>query len=311
MGRGNPQCLQIGKGGEMTRLTREQLFTPDEQAIVHVMNRAVRRCFLMGVDEFTGRNYDYRKVWIESRIEHLAKYFGIDVLTYSILSNHFHLVLRQRPDVVKTWDDTEVARRWLMICPKKKNKDGSPKEPTEPQLNSIRNDPVQVAEIRSRLSDISWWMRLMCQTIAQRINAEDEATGKVWESRFRAVRLLDESALLACSAYVDLNPIRAAMAETLEQSDYTSIQRRIQALKQQIEDECLNPTAAIESEASASTSIDHNTNAVSSAENKQKEKASQLRNRSWLRYIWTSCGTRCKYCLVHRAFDVVIEASSI
>ncbi len=125
--------------------------------------------------------------------------------------------------------------------PKKKNKDGTPKEPTEPQLNSIRNDPVQVAEIRSRLSDISWWMRLMCQTIAQRINAEDQASGKVWENRFKAVRLLDESALLACSAYVDLNPIRAAMAEMLEQSDYTSIQRRIQALKQQIEDECLNP----------------------------------------------------------------------
>ncbi len=98
------------------------------------MNRAVRRCFLMGVDEFTGRNYDYRKVWIESRIEHLAKYFGIDVLTYSILSNHFHLVLRQRPDVVKTWDDTEVARRWLMICPKKKNKDGSRRK-SLPSLN--------------------------------------------------------------------------------------------------------------------------------------------------------------------------------
>lgn len=118
----------------------------------------------------------------------------------------------------------------------------------------------------------------MCQTIAQRINAEDEAMGKVWESRFKAVRLLDESALLASSAYVDLNPIRAAMAETLEQSDYTSIQRRIQALKQQVEEEFLNPNAA--SEASASTSNDHNTNAVSSAGNKQKEKASQLRNRS-------------------------------
>ncbi|MFO0939273.1 MAG: hypothetical protein U0930_00755 [Pirellulales bacterium] len=233
------------------------------------MNRAVRRRFLMGQDEFTGRNYDYRKVWIESRIEQLAKYFGIDVLTYSILSNHFHLVLRQRPDVVKTWDDSEVARRWLMICPKKKNKDGSPKEPTEPQLNSIRNDPVQVAEIRSRLSDISWWMRLMCQTIAQRINAEDQATGRVWESRFRAVRLLDESALLACSAYVDLNPIRAAMAETLEQSDYTSIQRRIQAVKQRIEDECLNPTAAAASE--ASTSIE---------DDKRKAKAAQMRDRT-------------------------------
>jgi hypothetical protein len=93
----------------MTRLTREELFTPDEMAIVHVMNRAVRRCFLMGYDQFTGRNYDYRKDWIELRVEHLAKNFAIDVLAYSILSNHFHLVLRQRPDVVQTWDDTEVA----------------------------------------------------------------------------------------------------------------------------------------------------------------------------------------------------------
>jgi hypothetical protein len=54
----------------MTRLSREQLFTPDEIAIVHVMNRAVRRCFLMGYDQFTGRNYDYRKDWIEHHIEH-------------------------------------------------------------------------------------------------------------------------------------------------------------------------------------------------------------------------------------------------
>lgn len=40
----------------MTRLTREQLFTADEQAIVHVMNRTVRRCYLLGQDEHTGRN---------------------------------------------------------------------------------------------------------------------------------------------------------------------------------------------------------------------------------------------------------------
>ncbi|HAC92644.1 MAG TPA: hypothetical protein DCF63_18735, partial [Planctomycetaceae bacterium] len=115
------------------------------------------------------------------------------------------------------------------------NADGSPCEPTVAQLNSIRGDSVKLKEIRSRLSDISWWMRLMCQTIAQRINREDEATGHVWEARYRAVRLLDEAALLACAAYVDLNPIRAAMAQTLEQSDYTSVQRRIQALKQQVE----------------------------------------------------------------------------
>jgi hypothetical protein len=62
-----------------------------------------------------------------------------------------------------------------------------------------------------------------------RANREDHELGKFWQSRFRAVRLLDEAALLACAAYVDLNPIRAAMAETLEQSDYTLVQRRIQS----------------------------------------------------------------------------------
>ena len=72
-------------------------------------------------------------------------------------------------------------------------------------------------------------MRVLCQYIAVRANREDHELGKFWQSRFRAVRLLDEAALLACAAYVDLNPIRAAMAETLEQSDYTSVQRRIQS----------------------------------------------------------------------------------
>lgn len=227
----------------MCRLSRYELFKSDEMAIVHVMNRTVRRCFLMGQDSITGKNYDYRKDWIEQRMEHLAKYFGIDVLSYSILSNHFHLVLRQRPDIVKTWSDTEVAQRWLMLCPKKKNKDGSPKDPTEPQLNAIRNNPAKLQEIRSRLSDISWWMRLMCQNIAQRINRDDDEKGKVWQNRYQAVRLLDAASLLACAAYVDLNPIRAAMAETLEQSDFTSIQRRIQALKESLEAECLGSLA--------------------------------------------------------------------
>ena len=83
-------------------------------------------------------------------------------------------------------------------------------------------------------------MRLLCQYIAVRANREEHELGKFWQSPFRAVRLLDEAALLACAAYVDLNPIRAAMAETLEQSDYTSVQRRIQSFSP-IND---NPTSA-------------------------------------------------------------------
>ena len=202
------------------------------------MARTVRRCFLMGDDPYSGKNFDHRKRWIEGKLKLLAENFGIDLLAFSCLSNHFHLVLRSRPDVVATWDDTEVARRWWTLCPQRKVKrevNGQvvsvPAEPTEWDLNSIRNDPVKLAAVRSRLSNISWWMRLLCQYIALRANGEEgEGLGKFWQSRYKAVRILDEETLLACAAYVDLNPIRAALAETLEASDYTSVQRRISSL---------------------------------------------------------------------------------
>ena len=211
----------------MPRLARAEVLQPNEVAILHVMTRVVRRCFLFGYDAVSGKNFDHRKTWIEDQLKSLAANFGIDLLTFAILSNHFHLVLRSRPDVVETWDDTEVARRWLMLCPIRKKLDRSPEEPNEYELNSIRNDPDRLATIRARLSDVSWWMRLLCQNIGTRANHEDGEVGKFFQARFKAVRILDEPTLLACSAYVDLNPIRAAMCETLEQSDFTSAQRRI------------------------------------------------------------------------------------
>ena len=152
----------------MARMNREEVFAPDEVAIVHVMNRVVRRCFLLGNDPWTGKNYDHRKEQIEELFERFAALFGLDLLVYSILSNHFHAVLRSRPDVVATWSDTEVARRWMLICPLRKHQDGSAQEPTGSELNAIRQNPELLAEIRLRLSDISWWMRLICQRIGMR-----------------------------------------------------------------------------------------------------------------------------------------------
>jgi hypothetical protein len=221
----------------MARLARVELFAPDEIAIVHVMNRTVRRCFLMGSDPLTGKNFDHRKAWMEHELQRLARSFGIDLLCYAILSNHFHLVLRSRPDVVAQWDDSEVARRWLMLCPRRCDADRLPEEPNEFELNSIRNNPVKLKEIRSRLSDVSWWMRLLSQKIAQRANHDEKELGKFWQARYRAVRLLDETAILACAAYVDLNPIRAAMAESIETSEYTSAQQRALELRESLQSE--------------------------------------------------------------------------
>jgi len=101
----------------MARLARPEVLDPNEVAVAHLYNRTVRKCFLMGDDAFSGRNFDHRKVWIEEYLQQFAADFGIDLLGFAILSSHFHLILRFRPDVVATWDDREVARRWMMLCP--------------------------------------------------------------------------------------------------------------------------------------------------------------------------------------------------
>ncbi len=145
----------------------------------------------------TGRNYDHRKGWLEARLEQLAGLFGIDVIGFAIMSNHFHLVLRSRPDVVRTWSDEEVARRWWMLCPQRKSRDGEPLEPTRAEIDAVVNDPDKLATIRRRRSDISWLMRMVAEPMARRANKEDEVTGRSWEGRYKCVRLCDEAALLA------------------------------------------------------------------------------------------------------------------
>ena len=72
-------------------------------------------------------------------------------------------------------------------------------------------------------------MKCLNEPIARQANAEDNVSGHFWQSRFTSQALLDEAAVLTAMAYVDLNPIRAGIAETPEASDFTSIQQRIAA----------------------------------------------------------------------------------
>ena len=214
----------------MPRASRAEIFEPQEIAIVHTVQRCVRRAFLAGKDVVTGKNHEPRREWIRRRLEVLASVFGIDVLSYAILSNHMHLILRTRPDVVETWSDREVAMRWLKLFPGRRL-DEYLGQPTENDIQSLAADSRRLKQIRLRLSDISWFMRSASEPIARMANREDQCTGRFWEGRFRAQRIVDEAGLLACSMYVDLNPVRAAMASTPEESKHTSAYDRIRGLQ--------------------------------------------------------------------------------
>ncbi|EKK00381.1 protein containing DUF1568 [Rhodopirellula baltica SH28] len=214
----------------MPRPQRCEQFDPAEVGIVHVVQRCVRRVFLAGLDHASGRDYSFRKEWIRRRMEALASVFAVDVLSYAIMSNHMHQILRNRPDVCAQWTDEEVAIRWLRVFPGRRMEEHLA-EPTENDVQMLVRNKERLAEVRSRLSDISWFMRALAEPIARMANKQDECTGRFWEGRFKAQRIVDEAGLLACSMYVDLNPVRAAMSETPETSPHTSAYDRIEARK--------------------------------------------------------------------------------
>ncbi|MBX3416079.1 MAG: hypothetical protein KF851_19070 [Pirellulaceae bacterium] len=214
----------------MGRPLRAEQFAAEEICIVHAIQRCVRRAFLAGIDAQTGTDYSYRREWIRRRMEALASVFGIDVLTYAILSNHLHVILRNRPDVVAAWTDEEVALRWLRVFPGRRL-DEHLADPTEVEVQALASNPERITKIRQRLSDISWFMRALSEPIARLANRQDDCTGRFWEGRFKAQRIADEAGLLACAMYVDLNPIRAAMVETPDQAVHTSAYDRIEGEK--------------------------------------------------------------------------------
>ena len=213
----------------MARTPRKELIDETEVGVYHCINRCVRRAFLCGDDPLTGRCFDHRKEWIRQRLEFLAGQFAVDVLGYAVMSNHLHVILRNRPDIVSEWSDDEVARRWWALFPGRKDAAGDPEEPRQHELDMIMSDRKKLAEIRRRLSSLSWFMRCLAEGIARDANKEDNCKGRFWEGRFKCQPLLDEAALLACSVYVDLNPIRAGMAKTPERSEFTSVHDRIHA----------------------------------------------------------------------------------
>jgi hypothetical protein len=211
-------------------IPREQLVSLSDTPWYHLVSKCVRRAWLFGVDPYDGVDHSHRRQWVVDRMNRLTQAFAIDIASYAIMSNHYHLVVRVDAERAQHWSWQEVVARWHQIY--KGNMLSQRLMSGETLPTAERKVLQSKAEIwRTRLSDISWFMAALNEHIARLANAEDDISGKFWQARFFSQALLDEQAILACSVYVDLNPIRAKMAETPEASEYTSIQKRIKAVK--------------------------------------------------------------------------------
>lgn len=218
---------------------RKALVSLEATPYYHCVSRCVRRAFLCGDDAQSGNSYEHRRQWIRDRMRALADVFAIDLCAYAVMSNHYHVVLHVDRRVAEGWSDAEVICRWHELFT------GHPMAQRylagDALLEVERKLVAELAALwRSRLTDISWYMRCLNEAIARQANEEDQCSGRFWEGRFKSQALLDEKALAACLAYVDLNPIRAGMAETPETSDHTSIQERIKAALAQSEGQPLH-----------------------------------------------------------------------
>lgn len=210
---------------------RKTLVSLNDTPYYHVVARCVRRAWLWGFDEYAGRDYSHRKEWVLERLAQLTSIFTIEIPAYAVMSNHYHLVVYVDQTRARELSREQVVERWTQLFrapPVVERWCNGKATQAERQLAE-----AIIHKWRKRLCDLSWFMKCLNEHLARRANLEDNCDGRFWQGRFRSQALLDEAGILTAMAYVDLNPVRAGIASTPEDSAFTSIYERIRRLERE------------------------------------------------------------------------------
>ena len=207
-------------------IARAQLVDVSVTRWYHCITRCVRRAFLLG------EGPQNRKKWIEERLQELAHIFAVSVGGFSVMDNHLHLLLRLDPEASDVWSDEEVVRRWgRLFPPRDKSRQTLPV--SNDWVHSRLKDADWVEKTRTRLQSLSWFMKCLKEPLSRLANRQDQTRGAFFEQRFKSVGVLDEEALLAICAYIDLNSVAAGIVEVPEASPHTSVTTRVEHVKAQ------------------------------------------------------------------------------
>ena len=205
-------------------VARSQLVDLSVTRYYHCISRCVRRARLCG------EGFEHRKQWIEDRLERLAGCFAVSVCGFAVMDNHLHVLVRLDAGGARSWSAEEVVRRWFVAYPPK-TPIGKEIKITQALIDYHVKDAKRIELLRERLASLGWFMKALKEPLARMANKEDECKGTFWESRYKSIAILDEEALLATCAYIDLNPVAAGIAATPETSRHTSLRRRVRHVK--------------------------------------------------------------------------------
>ena len=180
------------------RLNRRRLkILGDVSGVYHCMTRVVAGERLLGSRE---------KEVLRKQLHRQAEFCGVQVLTYCIMSNHFHVLVRVPPrSETEGVDDEELVRRVRALYPREKAL------VWESRLRGSEGENVR-ERLLARMGDVSQFMRELKHRFSLWYNRSRGRYGTLWAERFKSVMVSpDRLALLAVSCYIDLNPVRAGL----------------------------------------------------------------------------------------------------
>ncbi len=169
----------------------------------HVISRIAGQEFLMNAHE---------KDVLMGLMAKIAVFSGVEVLTFALMDNHFHLLVKvPREHEV---DDVELVEKMRVLY-------GDTK--TDRLLNDweawdrrgLTFKAIEAKEaLRRRMFDLSQFCKTLKETYSMSYNHRHNHTGTIWGSRFKSIFLSpDYKTLVAVGAYIDLNPVRAEIVE--------------------------------------------------------------------------------------------------
>ena len=139
-----------------------------------VIGRCAQRAYLCGVDASTGKDYEHRRLWVIERLELLCSVFAVELCSYTIMSNHYDLVIRLAPGTAEHWTQEEVLARWEQLygIPSRLMNDLAPD--ADQAQHKLATEMIQ--DWREHLADLSWFVKCLNEYIASRAKLEDRCT---------------------------------------------------------------------------------------------------------------------------------------